>query len=111
MDMSNESEESKYSPSPKGILGLCWRRTLDAFLILLALPFLVPLVLLVVLYICVSSPGLGIFMPERVGFWGKHFKCFTFRTMFEDAGTATHQGHLLQPMQSNMPIQNLVKRQ
>ena len=111
MDFLNESDQLNGFPSSNANRALRWKRILDVFLITLALPFLVPLALLVALLICVSSPGPGIFMQERVGFWGKCFKCFKFRTLYVDADTAMHQGHLLQPVQSNMPMQNLFKRQ
>jgi lipopolysaccharide/colanic/teichoic acid biosynthesis glycosyltransferase len=71
--------------------GLPWKRTLDALLILLALPFLIPLALLVVLLIRSGSRGPVLFRQERVGYRGRRFTCFKFRTMFVDADTTTHQ--------------------
>jgi len=86
---------------------LRWKRTLDLLLILLALPILVPLALLVALLIRGGSPGPALFRQERVGYQGRRFMCFKFRTMFVDADTATHQGHLLQLMKSNTPMQKM----
>ena len=101
MDFSDESHQLKCPPSPKADQALRWKRALDVLLILLALPFLVPLALLVALLIRSGSCGPVLFMQERVGFRGKRFMCLKFRTMFVNADTATHQGHLLQLMNSD----------
>ena len=80
---------------------------LDILLILLALPLLIPLALLVMLLIRGGSRGPVLFRQERIGYRGERFLCFKFRTMFVDAGTATHQEHLLQLMNSNTPMQKM----
>jgi len=102
-----ELEQLKDSPSPKPDQVLRWKRTLDALLILLALPLLVPLALLVALLIRSGSGGPVLFRQERVGYQGRRFMCFKFRTMFVDADTATHRGHLLQLMNSNTPMMKM----
>lgn len=86
---------------------LPWKRTLDVLLTLLALPFLIPLALLVVLLIRSGSRGPVLFRQERVGDRGRRFTCFKFRTMFVDAETTTHQGHLHQLMNSDTPMQKM----
>jgi lipopolysaccharide/colanic/teichoic acid biosynthesis glycosyltransferase len=86
---------------------LPWKRTLDVLLILLALPFLIPLALLAALLIRSGSRGPVLFRQERVGDRGRRFTCFKFRTMFVDADTTTHQGHLHQLMNSDTPMQKL----
>jgi lipopolysaccharide/colanic/teichoic acid biosynthesis glycosyltransferase len=83
---------------------LRWKRTLDVVLVLLALPFLTPLVLLIVLVIRSVSEGPVLFRQERVGYRGRRFMCFKFRTMFIDADSALHQGHLHHLMNSNTPM-------
>jgi lipopolysaccharide/colanic/teichoic acid biosynthesis glycosyltransferase len=110
MDFSDESHQLKCPPSPKADQALRWKRALDVLLILLALPFLIPLALLVALLIRSGSCGPVLFMQERVGFRGKRFMCLKFRTMFVDADTATHQGHLLQLMNSNIPMTKMDSR-
>ena len=107
MDFSNESDLLNGSPSSNANRALRWKRALDALLILLALPFVVPLALLVALLIRSGSRGPVLFKQERVGFRGRRFMCFKFRTMFVDADTATHQGHLLELMKSNTPMQKM----
>lgn len=81
-----------------------WKRTLDVTLILLALPFLIPLALFIAILIRSVSEGPILFRQERVGLRGRRFMCFKFRTMFVNAETTTHQGHLQQLMNSNVPM-------
>ena len=107
MDFSNKLDQLKCSPSVKAGQALRWKRTLDVLLILLALPFLIPLALLVALLIRSGSREPVFFRQERVGYQGRRFLCFKFRTMFVDAGSATHQGHLHQLMNSNTPMQKM----
>ena len=77
---------------------------LDIVVILLALPLLVPLVIVVAALIRVVSAGPVLFKQERVGYLGRHFMCFKFRTMFVGADAVVHQGHLRQLMDSNTPM-------
>ncbi len=104
MDFSNELEHLQSSPSPRAVQNPHWKRTLDAVLILLALPILIPLALLVTLLIRNGSRGPILFRQERVGYRGRRFTCFKFRTMFVNADLTTHQGHLHQLMNSNTPM-------
>jgi lipopolysaccharide/colanic/teichoic acid biosynthesis glycosyltransferase len=110
MDFPIELDALKCSPSSEAIQNLHWKRTLDAWLILLALPFLIPLALLVALLIRSGSRGPVLFRQERVGYRGRRFTCFKFRTMFVDASTSTHQGHLHQLMNSNAPMMKMDSR-
>jgi len=80
---------------------------MDTFLILLVLPFLIPLALLVAVLIRSGSRGPVLFRQERVGYLGRRFRCFKFRTMFVDADTTTHQGHLHQLMNSDVPMMKM----
>jgi lipopolysaccharide/colanic/teichoic acid biosynthesis glycosyltransferase len=81
-----------------------WKRALDLTAILLALPVLLPLVVVIALIIRVSSTGPVLFQQERIGHRGKRFMCLKFRTMYCGAETASHQGHLQQLMDSNTPM-------
>ncbi|MFZ0826423.1 MAG: sugar transferase [Verrucomicrobiia bacterium] len=104
MNFSIELDQSKFSRSPGAVQGLRWKRTLDALLILLALPFLIALALLVALLIRSGSRAPVLFRQKRVGYQGRRFMCYKFRTMFADADTAIHQGHLHQLMNSDTPM-------
>lgn len=63
------------------------KRALDLFLVLVALPIIVPVVLII--GILVRSDGhSALFMQERVGKGGKRFRVLKFRTMVPDAEAA-----------------------
>src|ERR1700690_2986584 len=87
-----------------------WKRTLDVLFILLILPFVLPLAVLVAVMIRMVSTGPVLFRQERVGYQGRRFTCFKFRTMFVNASTTTHQGHLHQLMNSNTPMMKMDSR-
>jgi len=110
MDFSIEAEPLKCSPSPGSVQDGYWKRALDALLIVLVLPFLIPLALLIVLLIRRSSRGPVLFRQQRIGHQGRQFMCFKFRTMFVNADPATHQGHLHQLMNSNAPMMKMDAR-
>jgi exopolysaccharide production protein ExoY len=102
--------ETRRLPGPCSLQmdsSLRWKHKLDVFLILLALPFLIPLVLLIALLIRSVSEGPVLFRQERVGYRGRRFMCFKFRTMFVDADATVHQGHLQQLMNSNTPMMKM----
>src|SRR5438445_707367 len=73
-----------------------WKRFLDIFCICLAAPLLLPLMLGIGALIRIVSPGPALFRQERIGYRGKRFICFKFRTMVVNADTSVHQGHLSQ---------------
>jgi lipopolysaccharide/colanic/teichoic acid biosynthesis glycosyltransferase len=81
-----------------------WKRTLDVFVVLMALPLVIPLALAIAVLIQSVSAGPVLFRQERVGHLGRRFMCFKFRTMFVGVDVATHQGHLCNLMTSNTPM-------
>lgn len=81
-----------------------WKRVLDVMLIILALPFLLPIVVVIALVIRTTSSGPVLFQQERVGYRGKRFMCLKFRTMYCGAETVSHQGHLKHLMNSDAPM-------
>ena len=110
MDFPIEAPQLRDSLSPKAVQDLRRKRTLDVLLILLAFPFLIPLALLIALLIRSVSTGPVLFRQERVGYLGRRFMCFKFRTMFVDADTTMHQGHLHHLMNSNTPMMKMDSR-
>ena len=87
-----------------------WKRTLDVVFILMILPLVLPLAILVAVLIRMVSEGPVLFRQERVGYLGRKFMCFKFRTMFVGAETTTHQGHLQLLMKSDAPMVKLDAR-
>jgi len=81
-----------------------WKRGLDIFLILAALPVVVPLALVIAALIRAVSAGPVLFKQERVGYQGGRFRCYKFRTMQVNADTAVHQEHLNHLMRANIPM-------
>jgi lipopolysaccharide/colanic/teichoic acid biosynthesis glycosyltransferase len=81
-----------------------WKRVLDITCIVLALPILLPVVLVLTLMIKLVSPGPVLFLSERVGFRGRRFICFKFRTMKVGADADVHKRHLAELMRSDAPM-------
>lgn len=73
----------------------------------MALPLLMPLMMLIALIIRTVSAGPVLFKQERIGYRGGRFLCYKFRTMFVNADTGIHQGHLNQLMNSDAPMMKM----
>lgn len=87
-----------------------WKRTLDVVFVLLTLPLVLPLAIFVGVLIRMVSDGPVLFRQERVGYLGRKFMCFKFRTMFVGVETAAHQGHTQLLMKSKVPMVKLDAR-
>jgi exopolysaccharide production protein ExoY len=70
------------SPAP---VGMTLKRTVDIVLALSGIILLAPLLIICFTVTALTSPGPALFRHRRVGFNGKHFHCFKFRTMVTDA--------------------------
>ena len=80
--MKNNSTESILNINVKHIP---IKRLFDLVFSLMMLILCVPLLLLIMLMIRLSSRGKVIYAHERIGRGGKPFRCFKFRTMHSDA--------------------------
>ena len=60
------------------------KRAFDLIACFLAIPFLIIPVLLISLAIMIDSPGNPIFAQERVGYRGRRFKIYKFRTLWNN---------------------------
>jgi lipopolysaccharide/colanic/teichoic acid biosynthesis glycosyltransferase len=85
----------------------CWKRTLDIACILVALPLLLPLMLMIALAVRIGSAGPVLFAQERVGYLGKRFRCLKFRSMLVDADTTLHERHCTKLIASNLPMEKM----
>ena len=84
-----------------------WKRILDVTLVLMAIPFLIPVGILVYAFIKIASPGPAFFRQQRVGYMCRRFMCLKFRTMKVNADTGVHRAHLKQLMTANQPTRKL----
>jgi lipopolysaccharide/colanic/teichoic acid biosynthesis glycosyltransferase len=83
------------------------KRGLDLFCLVLALPGLALVMAGIAALIKAVSPGPVFFVQERVGFRGRRFKCFKFRTMRPYATCASHLDHLRQLMRTDARMTKL----
>lgn len=60
------------------------KRIIDLLTTILVIPILLPLFLILAFCIRLESPGSILFIQERMGFRGKTFKMFKFRSMYID---------------------------
>jgi len=67
------------------------KRCLDCALALLAIAVLAPVLLVTALLVRLTSRGPAIFLQERVGFGGRHFKMYKFRSMYINSDDRLHQ--------------------
>ncbi|MGB7769549.1 MAG: sugar transferase [Verrucomicrobiia bacterium] len=104
MDFNNKTDQSPEVPSINPAWIPRWKRILDVSIVLLVLPLVVPLAAFVAVLIRLVSAGPVLFKQDRVGYLGRRFMCFKFRTMFVGADAAMHQGHLHRLMDSNTPM-------
>ena len=84
-----------------------WKRVLDVSCILVALPALLPLTLIITALIKLTSKGPILFKQERVGFLGRKFTVFKFRTMVVGADTMAHEKHVASLIETNQPMVKL----
>ena len=68
------------------------KRTIDVLGTLMMLTLLSPLLLVVTAILLVTTRGRPIFVQERVGFLGRPFRLYKFRTMVVDAEQAARHG-------------------
>jgi lipopolysaccharide/colanic/teichoic acid biosynthesis glycosyltransferase len=81
-----------------------WKRNVDVFCILLALPVVLPIGLLIALWVKGSSRGPVFFRQERIGHKGVHFTCLKFRSMKVNADAGVHESYFRGLMQSRTPM-------
>lgn len=81
-----------------------WKRALDIACIVAALPVLIPVTVILAIAIKCASPGPVLFLSERVGYRGRRFICFKFRTMKVNADCDAHRRHLADLMKSDAPM-------
>ena len=99
--METETERKNGPALPR------WKRVLDIACIAMALPAILPIMLVIVLAIRLCSRGPLLFKQERIGYYGRPFVCFKFRTMKVEAETRSHEAYLAKLMTSPTPMTKL----
>jgi lipopolysaccharide/colanic/teichoic acid biosynthesis glycosyltransferase len=84
-----------------------WKSGLDITCILLSLPAWLPLMILLMLVTRIASPGPIFYRQERIGFGGRPFFIWKFRTMKLSAETQAHERHLEKLMRVDCPMTKL----
>ena len=87
-----------------------WKRALDLTCLLVALPTVLPLMLLIAAFIKIVAPGPVFFRQKRVGFLGQTFDCLKFRTMEVNADTKVHQNYVADLIKSDTPMTKMDNR-
>ena len=84
-----------------------WKSALDITCILLSLPVWLPLMILLMLVTRIASPGPIFYRQVRIGFGGRHFFIWKFRTMKLSAETQVHERHFEELMRVDCPMTKL----
>jgi lipopolysaccharide/colanic/teichoic acid biosynthesis glycosyltransferase len=96
--LPDQRPDAETTPIPR------WKRVIDLVCCALALPFFALATFLVAIVMSISSPGPIFFRQERVGYQGRRFKLYKFRTMHVGAATTVHQAHFAQLIKSKAPM-------
>jgi lipopolysaccharide/colanic/teichoic acid biosynthesis glycosyltransferase len=81
-----------------------WKRISDLVCVLLSLPLAIPLMLAIACWIKLVSRGPALFCQERIGFGGRRFTLYKFRTMRPGAPTRDHETHVGRLVESDSPM-------
>ena len=87
-----------------------WKRVVDITCCVVALPFFAGAALWAFFITTTAARGPIFFRQERVGYLGRRFQIYKFRTMHVSASVSAHQAHFSQLMMSNAPMQKLDSR-
>jgi len=80
---------------------------LDLAIIVVLLPGVLLVGSVLALLVVCGSHGPVFFRQRRVGWRGREFTCFKFRTMRADAETSCHRGHTAQLIKTDIPMTKL----
>jgi exopolysaccharide production protein ExoY len=84
-----------------------WKRWLDLTCIFVCLPCWFVVLIMVSIWIKLVSSGPLFFCQERVGYRGRRFTIFKFRTMEVNVETRSHEVHLQHLINSDSPMTKL----
>ena len=84
-----------------------WKRGIDIGVSSLMLVCLAPVLLLIYIAIKIASPGPAFFKQERVGYIGKSFNMYKFRTMKTDAKESAHKKQICDEIVNNLTFSKI----
>ena len=84
-----------------------WKRVLDLVLVAITAVIWLPLIVLIMYAIKIISPGPVFFRQRRIGFRGRPFLIFKFRSMKVNAETRSHEEYLERLMRDDTPMTKL----
>jgi lipopolysaccharide/colanic/teichoic acid biosynthesis glycosyltransferase len=84
-----------------------WKRILDIIFVLVTLPFWLPLMVVVMAVIRLNSRGPIFYRQQRIGYRGKQFMLFKFRTMYVNAETRSHEDYFASLVRADVPMTKL----
>ena len=84
-----------------------WKSTIDVLGSLLGLVILSPLFLIIASFIKIVSPGPIFFKQDRIGYKGKPFNFWKFRTMKVDSEYNIHHKHIHDLVKDDRPMEKL----
>ncbi len=84
-----------------------WKRSIDLACCVAALPVLAVCTLVMTIITKIVSPGPVFFRQERIGYKGRRFKIYKFRSMTLGADTAGHQSYYKELIGTNAPMMKL----
>ena len=84
-----------------------WKRLMDISGAGIGILLLLPVFAVLAAYIKIISPGSAFFSQRRVGFLGKPFICFKFRTMYVNTTTKVHNKYFSTLMSKDVPMKKL----
>jgi len=87
-----------------------WKRAIDLLGCLAALPLLILCTVFMTIVTKIVSPGPVLFRQERVGYKGRRFKIYKFRSMHVCADTKGHQNYFKELVGTNAPMVKLDAR-
>jgi lipopolysaccharide/colanic/teichoic acid biosynthesis glycosyltransferase len=86
-----------------------WKRAMDVALSVAGLILCSPILVPIVAYIKIVSPGPALFTQTRVGYLGREFRMLKLRTMVYGAETESHREHIVGLIRDGESVKAMAK--